>query len=193
MLSINPMNQQSFGMAYRFSEQRPIATSNAIAREIEESGVPQKAREYFTETLIKPLKELTTEIVADEGKVFVTHPISGQRYEMLDSQPWAPKESYGREVCYRAKKLVNVAGDQIGGQEEVISTWHKEPQSGIGSLAWDATFAYITPIMRKHIAALEIAREFDKQAAAKAAQDAMEAAKKQATEQTAKFLQDLVG
>lgn len=195
MLSINPMNnhQQSFGMAYGFVPNKSISTSRAIAREIEESVNPSSVQKYFAENLVKPLKELKTDVVADIDKVYVTHPISGQKYEMLDGQPWAPKESYGREVCYRTKKVVNVANDQLEGKEEVISTWHKEPQSGIGSLAWDATYLYTTPIMRKHIAALEIAREFDKQAAAKAAEDAMEAAKKQATEQTAKFLQDLVG
>jgi hypothetical protein len=192
MLSINPMNdhQQSFGMAYGFQKLHVESTSKAIAREIEESVNPDHTQKYFTENLVKPLKELKTEVVAECDKVFVTHPISGQRYEMLDVRPWAPEKSYGREINYRVKKLTD---GEIGGEEEVISTWHKDPQHGIGSLAWDANYLYTTPIMRKHIAALEIAREFDKQAAAKAAQEAMEAAKKQATEQTAKFLQDLVG
>ena len=192
MLSINPMsnNSQSFGMAYGFEKLYVSSTSKAIAREIEESVNPNSTQKYFAESIVKPLKELKTEVVAEIDKVFVKHPISGQRYEMLDYQPWAPEKSYGREVNYRVKKLTE---NEIGGEEEVISTWHKDPQNSIGSLAWDANYLYTTPIMRKHIAALEIAREFDKQAAAKAAQEAMETAKNQATEQTAKFLQDLVG
>ena len=192
MLSINPMNnhQQSFGMAYNFQKLHVESTSKAIAKEIEESGIPQQSREYFAEKLVKPLKELTTEVVADGRRVIVTHPVSGERYEILDSQPWTPKESYGKEVCYKAKKLVD---GKIGGEEEVISTWHGVPQGSIGSLAWDATFLHNGPIMKKHIAALEIGREFDKLAAAKATQEARDLAQKQATEQTAKFLQDLVG
>ncbi len=180
-------NSQSFGMAYRMKGD----ASKRIAEEILEFSFPKIGQDYFVNNLAKPLKKLTTEVVADGEKVFIEHPVTKQKFEVLDHRPWQTKNSNCKEIHYPLSLVKNAKLDGIGAIYVPHTVQYPESQN-IGKPAWDAAFVY-KGMMRKHIVALEVAKDFDRIAAAKAQEATAKTKHKTETNQIASKLQELFG
>lgn len=180
-------NSQSFGMAYRMKGD----ASKRIAEEILEFSFPKIEQDYFVNKLAKPLRELTTEVIADGEKVFIEHPVTKQRYEVLDHSPWQTKNSNCKEIHYPLSLVKNPKLEGIGEVYAPHAVQYSESQN-IGKPAWDAAFVY-KGMMRKHIVALEVAKDFDRIAAAKAQDAAAKTSHNTETNKIASKLQELFG
>lgn len=189
-MNVQNNNYQSFGMAYRM---KGDAAKN-IAKEIYAGFNPEALEKYFTNNIAKPLKELTTEVIADGDKVIIEHPVTKQEFEVLNTIPLFLRESNGREVIYPLKE---VKYGQIGGEYVPYSIYYSKSQDKIGAPAW-ASLIY-EGMLRKHIIALEVAKDMDKKSTkfAKGAYEALQKEKARIQEtninNTASKLQDLFG
>ena len=187
MLSINPMNnhQQSFGMAYapmKGVDKRTV--SRKIAEEIHASNAPDIIKKELTET-IEAIKALKTQVLTDGDKVIVQHPVSGVKYKVLNYSPWYDGENE-RIVRYCVRAIDTP-------EQELTNIQIRYPKSaiGIGSPAWDATYAG-SPLLRKHIIAKEIATDFDSQLAKKVDNEAKGVAKEKAIDNTANEFEAII-
>ena len=175
-------NTQSFGMAYRMKGD----TAKRMAKQFNTAIFPEAAQENFVNKVLKPLKELTTEVIADGEKVFVEHPVTKQKFEVLEHAPWQTRGSNAREIHYPLNKIVD---GNIEYAPHIV--YYSEPQH-IGKPAWDANCIY-DGLLRKHVMALEVAKDFDKIAVQKAQEAVAKTNMEAKIEQGASKLQDLFG
>ena len=155
MLKINPYNnnQQSFGMAYR--------VKGDASKRIAENLAQYSEKTQFIDNVLKPLDELKTKVIADGDRVLIEHPVTKNWFEVTDYRPWMNKNSYGKSISYPLNTI-----ESNGAKGEFINHTinYTENQNRIGKPAWDANFIY-DGILRKHVSALEVAKDFDKELA----------------------------
>lgn len=182
-MNINSNNNLHFGMAYRMKGD----AAKRVAEYCQEMVNPKEAEEYFIK-MANELKKLTTEVIAEGGDVRVVDPITKQVYKMTDSPAWRVGDS-GRVIKYPVEAEAH-CGTQPA--KVNIDVAYSEDQSKICSPAWEANFVY-DGLFRKHIHALEVAKEFDRQAAIDAANRAAELAKAESITSRAEKLTELFG
>lgn len=181
-MDIYSNNNLHFGMAYKMKGN----AAKRVAEYIQGSCNSKETEEAFIKIANK-LNELTTEVIADGNDVIVKNPTTKITYYIKEAPAWS-KERNGKVISYP----IEIRTSNGKSCYDNIDISYSDDQSKIGSAAWDSNFAY-GGIFRKHIHALEIAKEFDKRAAIAATERAEELAKTKDIETTTNKLNSLFG
>ena len=160
-----------------------------MAAEIQSSHAPELVEKELIEA-IKTIKALKTQVLTDGDKVIVKHPVSGGKFEVLNAGPWSNDPH--RKIVNYCVEAIDEGFDFLNSDARNISISYPKPATGLGTPANKAAYISV-PIVRKHIIAAEIAKDFDSQLAKKAVEDAASAAKTKSTDETAKRLLGLFG
>ncbi len=178
MLKINTYSnkQPAFG-SYRIQNNAHIYIAHEIHK-VKDINTDTK----FIEYIAKPLKKLTSEVIANGKKVIIEHPTLKQSYEVIDKIPVKHENGFAYYL-----KALNADDSKIFNY--TICYPHN---CDVGTIPNFNNFWY-SEILRKHIYALELAKDFERHVTNKLAFPSSEIASGKVINETANKLKDLFG
>lgn len=148
MLKVDTNNKQPAFGSYRIKNN----AEKYIAKELHQFVNPDAAKTDFIKNIAEPLKNLSSRVVADRNFIVIEHPVSGRVLEVSADIP---------KIHSTNKNLVEYKLIDSNSKNTLYTIEYEENQNKIGNPLWDKIHLF-GPFLRKHLIALEISKQFEK-------------------------------